>query len=186
MVLASPGAPTRRDLQWFGAILAVFFAIVGGLVWWQGGGLLVLAGILAAAWLAYAVFNRESTDGRVLGALIPAIMATAGGAVASGSDPRTVAVTFSGVGLVAAIIFYSVPPLRLIMYHAWMRAAHPIGWSISNLLLAMTYYLVVTPIGIALRATGRDPMQRKLRSGDRSYWTDQQTGSSADDYFNQY
>jgi hypothetical protein len=35
----------------------------------------------------------------------------------------------------------------------------PIGWTISHVLMA-DYYLVVTPIGLIMRALKRDPMQR--------------------------
>ena len=44
------------------------------------------------------------------------------------------------------------------MFLGWMYAAFPIGWTISHLLLLAVYYFVLTPVGLALRLTGRDPV----------------------------
>lgn len=45
----------------------------------------------------------------------------------------------------------------------------PIGWVVSHVLLGAIFYLIVTPIGVVLRLTGHDPLQRQRPSGD-SMW----------------
>ena len=45
----------------------------------------------------------------------------------------------------------------------------PIGWVVSNLLLGLIFYGVVTPIGLILRMSGHDPLQLKKPSGN-SVW----------------
>jgi len=51
----------------------------------------------------------------------------------------------------------------------WMRLGHALGWVNTRLLLGTVYFLVLTPIGAAMRLIGRDPLDRRL--GDRaSYW----------------
>ncbi len=54
---------------------------------------------------------------------------------------------------------------------ARMRAARPIGWTISHVPIAALYYLVVTPIGLAMRPFGRDPLARRFDPDAQSYWT---------------
>ena len=39
-------------------------------------------------------------------------------------------------------------------------------------LLALVFYLVFAPVGIALRLLGRDPLQRRLDPSAKSYWQD--------------
>lgn len=72
------------------------------------------------------------------------------------------------------------------IYLAWMWAAYPIGWVVGHLLLAATYYLVVTPIGLALRAFGRDAMQRTIDRNAATYWQPHQPRDDPADYFRQY
>ena len=56
--------PTPRELKAFGVLFAVFFALVGGLVWWQSGsrtaGLIVwaAAGVVILAFLLAAPARR--------------------------------------------------------------------------------------------------------------------------------
>ncbi len=40
--------------------------------------------------------------------------------------------------------------------------AAPIGFVISHVFLAVIYYLVITPIGLIFRLTGRDAIGRKI------------------------
>jgi ABC-type uncharacterized transport system permease subunit len=65
-------------------------------------------------------------------------------------------------------------------------AVYPIGWVVSHVLLAVVYYLVVTPTGVALRLVGRDPLQRR-RDGDRqSFWIKRDGEPEVESYFRQY
>ena len=46
----------------------------------------------------------------------------------------------------------------------------PIGWVISNLTLALLYYLVFTPVSWFFRLIGRDTMKRRFDPNATSYW----------------
>ena len=48
------------------------------------------------------------------------------------------------------------------LYVGWMCAAYPIGWLVSHLILAIVFYGLLWPIGLACRAVGYDPMHRML------------------------
>ena len=69
-------------------------------------------------------------------------------------------------------LYFVLPPLRRPLYLGWIYAAFPIGWVVSHLVLAAIYYLVFTPIGLILRAAGKDPMTRAFDRSAQSYWVE--------------
>ncbi len=56
------------------------------------------------------------------------------------------------------------------LYVGWMAAVWPIGWVVSHALLAAIFWGVITPIGLMLRLTGRDPMRKSFDRTASSYW----------------
>lgn len=46
----------------------------------------------------------------------------------------------------------------------------------SRLLLAVLFYAVVTPIGLVMRATGRDSLRLRRQPGAPSYWVARSAG----------
>ncbi len=73
----------------------------------------------------------------------------------------------AGAFLIAGHVAY--PFLRPV-YRGWMKFAFVLGWINSRLLLGIFFYLVLTPIAIVLRMTGRDLLDRKIDRGAASYW----------------
>jgi hypothetical protein len=67
-----------------------------------------------------------------------------------------------------------------------MVTLSPIGWVMSHVILGIIYYLVLTPIGLLLRALGRDPLRRRFETGARSYWIDRGEEPAVERYFRQY
>jgi len=55
------------------------------------------------------------------------------------------------------------------LYTGWMRVAMLIGHVINTLVLAIVFFLVITPMGIVMRMLGKDPMRRSLDRGVASY-----------------
>src|SRR5262249_42933686 len=51
------------------------------------------------------------------------------------------------------------------VYVAWMVLAFPIGWTVSQVVLAILFYGLFTPIGLVFRLIGRDPLQRSRSPG---------------------
>jgi hypothetical protein len=49
-------------------------------------------------------------------------------------------------------------------------ATFPIGWVVSNLAIALVYFLVFTPIALAFRLIGRDALARRFDRGAPTYW----------------
>lgn len=87
---------------------------------------------------------------------------------------------------VLVVAYYAIPPLRKPLYLGWMYAAFPIGFVMSYVILAATYYLVITPIGLALRLCGHDPLDRRLDRSAKSYWRPHSPAADSRRYFRQF
>ena len=59
--------------------------------------------------------------------------------------------------------------LRLI-YVGWMSLAFLLGFVVSNILLTLFFYLIVTSVGLVARLAGKDFLNRKLDEQTKSYW----------------
>ena len=65
-----------------------------------------------------------------------------------------------------------------------MIAAFPIGWTVSRLMIAIVFYLVITPIASVFRLVGRDLLKRRRRDTP-SYWSRKSTPTDAATYLRQ-
>ena len=72
------------------------------------------------------------------------------------------------------------------VYLIWMHAVLPIGWSVSMLLLAICYYLVLTPTALVLRLLGRRPLAIGYDPAASSYWVEREKPSGVRRYFRQF
>ncbi len=82
------------------------------------------------------------------------------------TGPGMMASVAAVIGLVGLI----APTAIRGAYVVWMIAVWPIGWVVSHVLLAAIFFGVMTPIGLILRAIGRDPMRKTLDRSAKSYW----------------
>jgi hypothetical protein len=55
-------------------------------------------------------------------------------------------------------------------YQGWMKVAHLFGCVVTAVILSIVFFLIFTPIGIFLRLTGRDHLQRHFLKDANSYW----------------
>ena len=62
----------------------------------------------------------------------------------------------------------------------------PIGFVISHLILFTMFFVVMTPIGLLLRLSGRDPLARSLEPAQNSYWGARAPQPPVDRYFRQF
>jgi hypothetical protein len=68
-----------------------------------------------------------------------------------------------------AVMAFAAPMALNPVYRIWMRIGNVIGSIISRIILGIVFFLVVTPIGLIMRATGKDPMHRRLDPSASSY-----------------
>jgi hypothetical protein len=52
----------------------------------------------------------------------------------------------------------------------WMAFGEKMSMVMTTVLLVLTYYLVMTPIGLFLRVIGKDLLDQKLEPEAKSYW----------------
>jgi len=70
----------------------------------------------------------------------------------------------------ALILFGVVAPRLLVVPRKfWMKLAEGMSYVSSRIILAIVFFLVLTPIGLIKRAMGWDPLQRRAGSRD-SFW----------------
>ena len=81
----------------------------------------------------------------------------------------------SWVWTAAAAVFFFVTglvvrPVLKPLYIGWMAFAFVLGWVNTRLLLGIFFYLVITPVGIVLRITGKDLLDKKIDRNAGTYW----------------
>ncbi|HUT88042.1 MAG TPA: SxtJ family membrane protein [Thermoguttaceae bacterium] len=96
-----------------------------------------------------------------------------------------VALGMGAAAVIVPLVGMVCPRFLRMVYLGMAYAAFPIGFVVSHLLLAVVYYLVLTPTGLLMRAFGHDPMGRRFDPGASSYWVPRKGPPSADRYFRQ-
>jgi hypothetical protein len=125
-------------------------------------------------------------DLRVFALGAVAFCAAAAWFIARRGQAGSAAVAILGAGAVAGGIGLVWPAILRPVYRLWMVAAYPIGWTVSHLVMAVLFFLVITPIGLMIRACGRDPMQRRFDRSARTYWKPRADDRDTRRYFRQF
>lgn len=89
------------------------------------------------------------------------------------------AVTVGPVGLLKP---ETIRPIFL----ASMAITFPIGFTISQVLVATLFYGIVTPVGILFRLMGRDVLKRRPHRALATYWTVKPTPEDVRRYLRQF
>ena len=97
----------------------------------------------------------------------------------------TAAVALAGAGVVIGGLGLTGSRAALPGYRLWMGIAWAAGNVVSRVILAAVFYLVVTPIGLVARLTGRDRLGLRAR-GRESYWVDLPADRAEDHYERQF
>ena len=107
-----------------------------------------------------------------------------------GSDPAAdlfVPLVLAGCGLFVGLVSYIAPKLALPIYYIWHVAGATVGIVVSNLLLTLFYYLMLTPVALIYRAaSGKDPLRLERRSERGTEWIDRKGPDSMAQYLKQY
>jgi hypothetical protein len=90
-----------------------------------------------------------------------------------------VAVTVGGLGLIRP---GAVRPI----FVGWMVLAFPVGWLVSHTLLALVFFGVFLPVGVAFRLLGRDALRLRPQPGMATYWAPTPAPGELRRYFRQY
>jgi hypothetical protein len=96
-----------------------------------------------------------------------------------------------GIALaIAAILVGSLGLLRPAavrwVFVGWMVAAFPIGWVISQTMLLLMFYGIITPVALFLRLRGRDSLYLRRPQNAATFWLPKQTPTDVRSYLRQY
>ncbi len=73
----------------------------------------------------------------------------------------------AGFFLIFGLLF---PNLLTPIEWAWMKMAHLLGQVMTRLILTLTFYLVITPLGLIMKLSGKDPLHRQFDRSASTYW----------------
>jgi hypothetical protein len=88
---------------------------------------------------------------------------------------------------VATVLSLSSEAAATFIFVALCYATFPIGFVMSWVALTALFFLVITPLGLIMRITGRDSLRLKADAEAGSYWTPRPgRGSDSDRAFRQF
>ena len=92
------------------------------------------------------------------------------GAIALWRHRDTVGTIMVTVGAVLLVFGLIAPKLLRVPNRVWWRFAQTLGFINARIILSVFFFVVLTPVGIVMRATGRNPLRtRDQRSNWGSY-----------------
>jgi Saxitoxin biosynthesis operon protein SxtJ len=68
------------------------------------------------------------------------------------------------VGAVLLVFGLVYPPLLKYPSAAWWRFSRGLGYVNARVLLSIVFFLILTPLGLLWRLTGKDPLARRRRN----------------------
>lgn len=100
----------------------------------------------------------------------PAFCVVVGLSLARRGAPGLAWVVWSMAAVAAAAALINPAAIRP-LYRLLIRVTFPIGWVVSHAIVAVSYFLVITPVGYLMRLS-HDPMRRRFDRSAKSYWVD--------------
>jgi hypothetical protein len=73
----------------------------------------------------------------------------------------------SGVFLVISLV---APRLLRSVERLWMAIGEVLGAIVSRIILTLTFYLIITPVGLAMRLISGDRFGKRFNPSAESYW----------------
>jgi hypothetical protein len=90
------------------------------------------------------------------------------------------------IGLGVGVVLWLLPRIARPFYVVWYFFACCMGIVMGNLLFIVFFYLVFTPLGLLLRATGRKAFTKGLDRNQPTYWRDAEKGVDLKRYYRQF
>ena len=92
--------------------------------------------------------------------------------------------TIAGIFLIMGLLW---PRALGPVFRAWMALARFLNWLITRILLTILFYGMITPIRVAMACFTEDPLKRKWKDPETSYWeAPEAQPNSLDSYRNQF
>lgn len=130
-------------------------------------------------------FRPSRRDLRLFfGVWLPLFLVVVGGLAAwRHGAVTTAAVILLTIAAISTLLGWIRPQALWIVYLLWLALAFPIGWVVSHLILGFVYFIVLTPVGLVMRAFGYDPMVRRYDRSATTYWVRREPQTDVQRYF---
>lgn len=102
------------------------------------------------------------------------------------SAVTSTATVLATIGVLSGLLALIAPIALRPLYLGLSIIALPIGLVVSNTLLILLYYLVLTPIALVFKLIGRDSMHRTLNRSASTYWIERKPPADTKRYFRQF
>jgi hypothetical protein len=92
---------------------------------------------------------------------------------------------FAALAATLGVVGLARPETIRPLFAVLTAVAQPIGAVMTRIVLGVAYYGLFTPLALAFRAIGRDPLFRRRRPGATTYWTARPNTQEPRRYFRQ-
>jgi len=99
---------------------------------------------------------------------------------------ETVALVLAALAGISTLFSLVWPKANLPIFLGLTLLAFPIGFVLSYVIMATLFYVVIAPVGAALRLVGKDPMDRRFLPAAKTYWIDARPERPRESYFKQF
>lgn len=96
------------------------------------------------------------------------------------------ALEIGGVGLAIGLLLLALPGIARPFYVIWYGIACAIGMVVGNILLAVVFYILITGVGLAMRAAGRCSIRKTVDKQAKTYWKDAKPATDPQSYYRQF
>lgn len=101
-----------------------------------------------------------------------------------GNGITTTAIVLWSAGAILAVAAF-IPKLGRLAYLAVYLPTSILGYVVSNIILALMFLFVITPLGILLRLMGKDLLQQRSQRG-KTRWSPVRSIKNEDSYYRQF
>jgi Saxitoxin biosynthesis operon protein SxtJ len=99
---------------------------------------------------------------------------------------RAVALSLGALAALSALMALVAPAALRPLYVALMAVSVPIGYVVSHAVMAVVFFGLLLPIGIAFRLMRRDALARNLDRVRPTYWEPRRTRVDVRRYYRQF
>ncbi len=91
-----------------------------------------------------------------------------------------------GGGLAVGLLLLALPQIARPFYVCWYFVACCIGTVVGNLALGIVFFVLVTGLGLLMRALGRRPVRKTFDKRAATYWQDAEQVDDPNRYYRQF
>jgi hypothetical protein len=91
-----------------------------------------------------------------------------------------------GGGLAVGLVLLALPQIARPFYVVWYFVACCMGLVVGNLALAIVFFVLVTGIGLLMRAFGRRPVRKTFDKRAATYWQEAEQVDDPNRYYRQF